>query len=187
MPGRNLYIVPTSSSFVLEDGSSPLHLGLDIKRYANTIHLSSPSHIELRRPGDTKPRRFLTYLSQDKNDARLRLEIAPLAHSTAKSLLATFHGKADLLIAKKGHGLTHAHADAEHRGHGEAAHELVVVEQHRPQGLPGLRDHVLAQVQEQVHEDHEGHLLERQDLDRHLEVAFKNKNRILSATRDIKL
>lgn len=101
--------LPTTLTFDLVDGESPLILGLDVKRYANTYNLSSPPYVEFRRPSDNRPRKILTYFGD--GDSRLRLEIVPHQYSTSASLMANAHGRTDLSIAKKVHRFTHAHAD----------------------------------------------------------------------------
>lgn len=102
--------LPTSFSFDLVAGSSPLIIGLDTKQYANTINLESHPYIEFRRPTDNNPRRFPTYITRSESDSRLRMEIAPHASSSMPSLMANIHGRKELSLAKKIHRYTHATA-----------------------------------------------------------------------------
>lgn len=51
---------PTMLTFDLVEGESPLIVGLDIKRYADTLNRHEPPLIIFKRPTDTSERSFST-------------------------------------------------------------------------------------------------------------------------------
>lgn len=99
----------TTLIFDIKSRTSPLILGLDVKRHSNTFNIDYPSTITFRRPTDDCPRRFITYISTDEHgNDRIQLEIVENSHSTYSSLLSNTIGRTDMSIAKKIHRYTHA-------------------------------------------------------------------------------
>ncbi len=102
---------PTAIKFDLVNGESPLIVGLDVKRYSDTINTTKPSWIEFKRPSDTAARRFFTYIDEDEQqNGRLRIEIVPHKNSCYRSLLGIVAKKADKNSLKRIHRFTHASA-----------------------------------------------------------------------------
>lgn len=100
---------PTTFSFDLVKGHSPLIIGLDSKKSADTLNRCSPSGVVFQRPCDSTPREYLTYIAPDESRCeRLRLDIVPHPMSSASSLLANVVKRHDLNITKKIHRYTHA-------------------------------------------------------------------------------
>lgn len=101
---------PTSFTFDLVEGDSPLLLGLDIKQHSNTMNITTPRYIKFKRPEDKSPRRFVSYIKPDPVDGtlRLRMELVPHSNSTVRSLMANIKKRPDLSLAKKVHRYTHA-------------------------------------------------------------------------------
>ena len=95
--------------FDLVNGRSPLLIGLDIKRYADTLNRTSPSSIIFQRPEDTTQRIFHTYIAADQegND-RIRFDIAPHAQSTSKSLMGSTTSRQEINMVKRVHRFSHA-------------------------------------------------------------------------------
>lgn len=108
---NDIYEKPTTFSFDLVDGYSPLIVGLDLKQHSDTINRCKRKHIIFQRPYDTSPRTFYTYLSQDEgNNDRLRLNLIAHKNSTYKSLLGRKGKHIDANAIKKIHRFTHATA-----------------------------------------------------------------------------
>ena len=103
---------PTAFTFELVEGTSPLILGMDVRKYSNTFNLSDQKYIEMRRPTDSAPRTLFTYIVP--NDDRLRLEVAPHPLATVSTLLGNVHTTAKrtpLVFCKRIHRYTDAHPD----------------------------------------------------------------------------
>lgn len=102
---------PTTFTFDLVEGESPLILGLDVKRFANTDNLAAPPYIRFKRPQDIDTRVFHTYIEPDHDgNDRIRFEIVPHLGSTVSSLMTTTKNS-DINLAKRLHRFTHATAD----------------------------------------------------------------------------
>lgn len=56
------YGKPNVMKFDLVEGKSPLIIGLDVKRYADTLNRGEPPRIVFRRPFDTSDRKLHTYI-----------------------------------------------------------------------------------------------------------------------------
>lgn len=80
---------PTSFTFDLVRGSSPLILGQDIRQYCNTFNLSAQKYVCMRRPTENGDRYLYTYLVAE--DSRLCLDLAPHPLSVTKTLLGNIH------------------------------------------------------------------------------------------------
>ena len=103
---------PTSFTFDLVPGVSPLILGQDIREHCNTFNLAEQKYIEMRRPYDDAYRYLFTYLIA--KDRRLRLDIAPHPLSSKSTLLGNIHSSAKrepLAFCKRVHRYTHASAE----------------------------------------------------------------------------
>lgn len=103
---------PTSFTFDLVPGKSPLILGQEIREHCNTFNLASKRYIEMRRPYDDDYRYLYTYLVP--SDRRLRLDIAPHPLSSKQTLLGNIHTSAKrqpIAFCKRVHRYTHATAD----------------------------------------------------------------------------
>lgn len=99
---------PTTFTFDIVKGESPLILGLDVKRFATTDNMASPPYIRFKRPQDTEAREFRTYIeSEDDGNDRIRFDIIPHNRTTMGSLMSNVR-KPDLQVAKKLHRFTHA-------------------------------------------------------------------------------
>ena len=102
---------PTVIEFDLVRGESPLIMGLDIKRYADTVNSDSPSWIRFKRPCDTRERKFFTYIDNDETgNRRLRIEIVPHKEFCHSSLLGGMKIRFDKNAIKRIHRFTHAPA-----------------------------------------------------------------------------
>lgn len=96
-------------AFDLADCDSPLIVGIDFLRYADTCNRQNPRVIRFRRPRDLLTRIMFTYIAQDcTGNDRLRLEIVSDANNDYRSLLAS-HQAGNM--ASKIHRFSHAHAD----------------------------------------------------------------------------
>jgi len=86
---RDIRGKPTAIPFDLVSGSSPLIVGLHIKRHSDTINRDEQSFITFQRPSDAEKRTFNTYIAPDAtgND-RLRMELIPHERKTTSSFLA---------------------------------------------------------------------------------------------------
>ena len=103
---------PTSFTFDLVSGSSPLILGQEVREYCNTFNLTNQRYIQMRRPHDDAYRYLYTYLVP--SDGRLRLDLAPHPLSTKRTLLGNIHTSAKrepLAFSKRVHRYTHATAE----------------------------------------------------------------------------
>lgn len=108
---NDIMSVPTSFSFDLVQEKSPLIIGLDQKKYSDTMNQQQPTTIVLNRPQDIKQKTFFTYLQHDDHgNARLRLELVPHKRTTRKLLLAIKGRNVELNAIKKLHRFTHASA-----------------------------------------------------------------------------
>lgn len=102
---------PTAFQFDLVDGQSPLIIGLDQKKYANTLNNLQPPCITFNRPQDQKAKTFYTYLKHDNGGyERLYLELVSHCKTTTHSLLARTGRNIELNGIKKIHRFTHASA-----------------------------------------------------------------------------
>ena len=100
---------PTLISFDLVNGRSPLLVGLDIKRYADTLNRTTPSTLVFKRPEDTTERKFHTYIAPDDDgNERIRVEITPHAQSTSSSLMGSQTTRQELNMVKRVHRFSHA-------------------------------------------------------------------------------
>jgi len=107
----DVYHKPTTLVFDMVEGTSPLIIGLDVKRFSNTNNIRDPSTINFERPTDSSRRTFLTYITKDANDNdRLKLELVTHVKSTYDSLMANIRNRPDINVAKKVHRFTHASA-----------------------------------------------------------------------------
>lgn len=52
--------LPTTIAFDLVNGSSPLIIGLDVKRFGNTINIGREKVLQFKRPQDNRIRTFVT-------------------------------------------------------------------------------------------------------------------------------
>lgn len=101
---------PVTFTFDLVDGESPLIVGLDFKRYANTYNRDMPRMIQFKRPSDVHVYTMYTYISDDQTGSpRLRLDIVPHPKSTLRTLMTTAERK-ELHMAKRIHRFGHASA-----------------------------------------------------------------------------
>lgn len=83
-------------------------VGLDVKRYADTMHRTSPSTLVFKRPGDTTERTFHTYIGpDDDSNERIRVEITPHAKSTSSSLMGSQTARQELNVVKRVHRFSH--------------------------------------------------------------------------------
>ena len=57
---------PTAFVFDLVDGESPLIVGLNLKKHADTLNRARPPRICFQRPCDTSERTFYTYIAKEK-------------------------------------------------------------------------------------------------------------------------
>lgn len=106
--------LPTSFTFDLVDGSSPLLIGLDVREYTDTFNLPEEKCIKIKRPYDSSPRFFGTYISPEgmssNRDKRLRIAISMQSHTNLRSLMSNLHLKSKrspLLFSKQIHRFTH--------------------------------------------------------------------------------
>ena len=100
---------PTSFTFDLVPGDSPLILGQEVRAYCNTFNLAEQRYIQMRRPYDDAYRYLFTYIVPQ--DRRLRLDLAPHPLSTRETLLGNIHANAKrqpLAFCKRIHRYTHA-------------------------------------------------------------------------------
>lgn len=105
---------PTSLQFDIVEGTSPMILGLDVRKYCNTMNRTNPPTVCMKRPMDVQERVFFTYIAADDDtNERLRVDLVPHRESTMTSLLGTTkHGlRIDKNAIKKIHRFTHASAD----------------------------------------------------------------------------
>ena len=103
---------PTSFTFDLVPGVSPLILGQEVREYCNTFNLAEQKYAEMRRPFDDAYRYLFTYLVT--KDRRLRHDIAPHPLSSKRTLLGNINSNAkieQLAFCKRVHRYTHATAD----------------------------------------------------------------------------
>lgn len=56
---------PTSLTFDLVPGTSPLIVGLDVRAHCNTINLQEPRYIMMKRPTDVEERTLFNYIIPD--------------------------------------------------------------------------------------------------------------------------
>lgn len=99
---------PTTFSFDLVQGVSPLIIGLDKKRNADTLNRSKTRRICFQRPCDTVERVFHTYIAKDESRcSRLWMEIVPHEGSTTASLMSNIKRRQPLNIEKEMHRFTH--------------------------------------------------------------------------------
>lgn len=100
---------PTIIPFDIVEGESPLILGLDVKRFADTINLAQPSILKIKRPSDKAERHFHTYLDKDINgNLRTWVEIAHHPKLSVNSLMSSVDKHRTLNIVKKLHRFSHA-------------------------------------------------------------------------------
>lgn len=100
---------PTSFTFDLVHGKSPLILGQDVRQHCNTFNLTEQRYIRIKRPTDDAERYTFTYIIPE--DSRLRLDIAPHPLSVKRTLLGNIHAgvkRAPLVFCKRVHRYTHA-------------------------------------------------------------------------------
>jgi len=100
---------PTSFTFDLVSGESPLILGQEVRQYCNTFNLSEQKYICMQRPTDKQERYVFTYLVP--TDSRLRIDLAPHPLSVKSTLLGNVHTTAKrtpLAFCKRVHRYTHA-------------------------------------------------------------------------------
>lgn len=100
---------PTMLTFDLVEGRSPLIIGLDVKRHADTMNRAETPSIVFRRPCDTSDRSFYTYIAKDGDgNDRIWFEIVPNMGTTSASLMGNTVGRREVGMVKKVHRLTHA-------------------------------------------------------------------------------
>lgn len=102
---------PTSLTFDLVTGSSPLIVGNDVRKYCNTYNLENQPYLRIRRPTDDSDRYLFTYLVPEDN--RSRIDIAPHPLSAKTTLLGNIHttsARKPLAFSKRVHRYTHAPA-----------------------------------------------------------------------------
>ena len=100
---------PTSFTFDLVPGNSPLILGQEVRAYCNTFNLAEQRYIQMRRTYDDDYRYLFTYIVPQ--DRRLRLDLAPHPLSTKETLLGNIHANAKrqpLAFCKRVHRYAHA-------------------------------------------------------------------------------
>ncbi|CDF33830.1 unnamed protein product [Chondrus crispus] len=82
---------PTSLTFDIVEGDSPLVIGLDIGRHTDSHNLTDKPFIKILRPHDNAPRRFNTYIAADDKRnpdcIRMRVELAPRPQTAIGTLL----------------------------------------------------------------------------------------------------
>lgn len=105
--------MPTSITFDLLQGGSPLVIGLDISRHSNVHNLNKTPYIEISRPADNNPRMLNTYFSRGGGDSdRMLVEIAPrpitlIGSHLSRHLLDKTH-RTPRIFPKQIHWHTHA-------------------------------------------------------------------------------
>lgn len=103
---------PTSFCFDLVDGDSPMIIGLNLKKYSDTINRGTPNRLCFKRPSDNEDRVFYTYIAPDEGRCdRLRLEIVPHYQSSTASLMGNIKKQPSLNMVKKIHRFSHGTAD----------------------------------------------------------------------------
>lgn len=104
---------PTEIIFDVTRDASPIVIGMDFKKYSVTDNLSSPPTVMVLRPGDVKPRRLETYMTDGSPyKLRLRLLVVPVIRTTG--LLGEARrplSMRPLTLAKRIHNATHAHPE----------------------------------------------------------------------------
>ena len=86
-------------------------IGLDIKRYADTLNGTHPTSIVFKRPGDTTQRVFKTYIAQDEDgNKRIRFEIILHLKSTKSSMMGSPMARRELNMVKRVHRFSHSTA-----------------------------------------------------------------------------
>lgn len=106
---------PTSFTFDIVKGDSPLVMGLDVGRHTDSHNLTAKPLIKILRPRDNALRILKTYIEgDDKRNPdclRMRVELAPSPQSAICTLLTKLHTRATRApktLAKQLHRLTHA-------------------------------------------------------------------------------
>lgn len=103
---------PTTFTFDLVHGRSPLIIGMDVRKYCNTYNQGEQKFIRMKRPDDKQERIMFTYIILE--DSRLRLDVAPHPRSIARTLLGNIQTTAKrtpLTFCKRIHRYTHATED----------------------------------------------------------------------------
>lgn len=104
--------LPTTIRFDLFKGSSPLIIGMDVKKFGNTINMCKEETLEFKRQQDTQPRKFFTYVDKDQNGAdRLWVEISPHTKSTVITMMANIKKRPELNIVKKSTPFNHGNSN----------------------------------------------------------------------------
>lgn len=99
----------TAIAFDLVEGESPLIVGMDVKRYADTYNKTRPPTIVIKRPSDTAERVFHKYISKDYNgNDFVHVEIEPHRRMSTNSLLSSSVKGTEGSWAKKLQRYTHA-------------------------------------------------------------------------------
>lgn len=107
IPTNDGTLVPFT--FDIVRGSSPIVIGLDVKRHADTLCLSSPKRMVLRRPTDTQSYEFNLYTSPF--DERLHVNTINRSSVIRTSMLSGSHFTQPTAMAKRLHRFTHARPD----------------------------------------------------------------------------
>ena len=100
---------PTSITFDLVVGDSPLIIGMDIRAHCNTFNRNNQNFISMKRPSDKEERILYTYLVP--SDSRPRLDVAPHPRSCVGTLPGnprTTVKRTPLALCKRVHRYTHA-------------------------------------------------------------------------------
>lgn len=101
--------LPTSLTFHLVPGSSPLVVCIDMRAYCDTFNLGQQKYIRMKRPTDKQERCLSTYLVKHDNHRRLDISLHP--KSKVSTLLGSVHitaKRAPLAFCKKIHRYTHS-------------------------------------------------------------------------------
>lgn len=100
---------PTALTFDLVHGSSPLIVGMDVRKYCDTFNRGEQKYVRMQRPFDKRESTLYTYIVPD--DSRLRLDIAPHPLSKVSTLLGNIQTsvkRTPLVFSKWIHRYTHA-------------------------------------------------------------------------------
>lgn len=103
----------TIMPFDMVEAESLLIMGLEMKRFANTMVLAIRPAIKIIRPSDSELREFLTYIGKDnKNDLMTWVEHVHHPKFSLKLVMAikTKPKSQTINIVKKVHRFTHASA-----------------------------------------------------------------------------
>lgn len=100
---------PVTLKFDLVEGRSPLIVGMDVKKFADTCNRATPSTLTFKRPNDVRVYQLYTYISNDAtNNPRLRLEVVPHEKSCITTLMSATHKRREMSMAKRVHRFSHA-------------------------------------------------------------------------------